>query len=109
MGVQGIKRLENEIKVNLHGEASAAMVWSPLADALDRKTRGKLHSSAEVSGEVAVTSAMAWEPSLIGGPDTGSLFCQLCARDASYGTVFKSGHAYCSVECADSVAGLYLG
>ena len=35
--------------------------------------------------------------------------CDLCAREANYATVFKAGVVFCSVECAEAVAGLYLG
>jgi hypothetical protein len=37
------------------------------------------------------------------------LYCALCAREASYATVFKDGSTCCSVECAGVVSGLYLG
>ena len=37
------------------------------------------------------------------------VFCELCARDANYALVTRNGRTYCSVECAESVAGLYLG
>ena len=35
--------------------------------------------------------------------------CSVCARDARYGTVYKNGSIFCSIECAEAVAGLYLG
>ena len=35
--------------------------------------------------------------------------CSLCGRDTNYSTVFKAGRIYCSIECAEAIAGLYLG
>lgn len=41
--------------------------------------------------------------------DDETVRCTLCAREADYATVFKAGSVFCSIECADAVAGLYLG
>ena len=41
--------------------------------------------------------------------DAETAHCSLCARDAHYGTVYKGGSIFCSIECAEAVAGLYLG
>ena len=35
--------------------------------------------------------------------------CSLCARVPKRAVVFKAGRIYCSIECAEAVAGLYLG
>ena len=41
--------------------------------------------------------------------DAAIAHCSLCARDARYGRVYKGGSIFCSIECAEAVAGMYLG
>ena len=41
--------------------------------------------------------------------DVAVVRCDRCAREAGYAPVLKAGRVFCSVECAEAVAGLYLG
>lgn len=74
--------------------------------ALDRKPRPGKHPRV-----VAETAArdLAQEPNLDCSSGTRDLYCELCARDADYAPVLRGSRTYCSVECAESIAGLYLG
>ncbi len=74
--------------------------------ALDRKPPPGIHPRA-----VAETAAMdlATDRNLAGSPHTAVAYCELCARDADYAPVLRGSSTFCSVECAESVAGLYLG
>lgn len=74
--------------------------------ALDRKPPAWIHP--RVVAETAA-SDFAPEPNLDASPGTRGLYCELCARDADYAPVLRGSSTFCSVECAESVAGLYLG
>jgi hypothetical protein len=65
--------------------------------------------SAGILSEEAIANLISNQLSLGRPHKVAHLWCSLCARDASYATVFKDGSAYCSIECAGAVPGLYLG
>ena len=60
-----------------------------------------------VKSIVAESAVVITEP--LSRSDVDIARCDLCAREAKYATVFKAGSVFCSVECAEAVAGLYLG
>ena len=72
-------------------------------------TSGPVHPSAGIFDGAAKADLISNRLSLARLREVAHLFCALCARDASYATVFKRGSTYCSIECAEAVPGLYLG
>ena len=76
--------------------------------ALDLKSALRVDSEQEVPAVEPVSR----DPGLArddGRMAEDTVCCEACARDAGYATVFRGGSRYCSVECAEAVAGLYLG
>ena len=61
-----------------------------------------------VVAEIAALD-FAQEPNLDADSRTTFTYCWLCARAADCAPVLKGTNTFCSVECAEAVAGLYLG
>ena len=74
----------------------------------DRIMRQTMRPSTTVMGSKRMPDE-AGEAELLIRWDAAFTHCSLCARDARYGTVYKGGSIFCSIECAEAVAGLYLG
>lgn len=72
----------------------------------DRTRRKMMRPSTAATNRI---SDQAGEAESLLRWDTEIASCTLCARDARYGTVYKGGSIFCSIECAEAVAGLYLG
>lgn len=75
---------------------------------LSSVTAGATRTSLRISGG-AEASDFSNQLSLARLPEPTPPHCALCAREASDATVFKYGSAYCSIECAEALPGLYLG
>ena len=78
-----------------------------LAHDQTRSKRTQLPAGASPAMRVAADRTDEAESLQRGATETAR--CSLCARDTNYATVFKAGRIYCSIECAEAVAGLYLG
>ena len=79
----------------------------PLAPYPTRSRRTRVPAPASYIERVVVDRSI--EAESLRRRSTEPALCSLCARDASYAVVFKAGRIYCSIECAEAVAGLYLG
>ena len=62
-----------------------------------------------VTDDQASTEDRRPDPGPSPGDSRGTLYCRLCARDASYATVVRGEHVYCSVDCAEALPGRYFG
>ena len=82
-------------------------VVTVLAHDQTRSKRTPLPAGA--SGAMRVAADRTDEAASVELRATETARCSLCARDTNYGTVFKAGRIYCSIECAEAMAGLYLG
>lgn len=60
-----------------------------------------------VKSIVAESALVITEP--LSRRDVDIARCNLCGREANCAMVSKCGSVFCSVECAEAVAGLYLG
>jgi hypothetical protein len=72
-------------------------------------TNGPVRLSAGIFDGAARADLISNQLSLARLHEIAHPYCALCARDASYATVFERGSTYCSIECAEAVPGLYLG
>ena len=70
--------------------------------------RETMRPSTTAMGSKCVPDQAGEAEPLIGW-DATIVHCSLCARDARYGTVYRGGSIFCSIECAEAVARLYLG